>query len=226
MDALERDLVSERCRTRLRLTWNDQGEHIDTREDRNARAAECLVARIGQTCRGRSQRRAVAKSSPSTEVVTLQCAIDVGCSRSACHHSSVGLVDRSVPQGDGSSRISWWKRSRNAAVRRMECTSRDHAKLGHLGLMDCRNLFVGFPRSPPGSHIAARAQRDRCRVSLLETVFVLLTIQFGREGVVPEVMDVVAPRPQVRTNNEICADSWNDLTRLILMTHFCRRSRC
>ena len=32
VDALERDLVSERSRTRLRMTWNDQGEHVDTRK--------------------------------------------------------------------------------------------------------------------------------------------------------------------------------------------------
>ena len=34
--------MSERSRFLLRLTWSDQGEHIDTREDRNARAAACL----------------------------------------------------------------------------------------------------------------------------------------------------------------------------------------
>ena len=77
----------------------------------------------------------------------------------------------------------------------------------------------GFPRSPPGSHIATRAQElilhegsaTNARVSLLETVCVLLTIQFGREGVVLEVMDVVAPRPQVRINSEICVESWERL---------------
>ena len=64
--------------------------------------------------------------------------------------------------------------------------------------------------------ILHEASATDARVSLLETVYVLLTIQFGREGVVPEVIDVVAPRPQVRTNSEICAESWERLDEVDL----------
>ena len=58
------------------------------------------------------------------------------------HHSNVGLADRSVPQGDGYCRISWWKRSRKCGSDRMECTSRDHAKLGHHGFRGIVQLAV------------------------------------------------------------------------------------
>ena len=153
--------MSERCRTRLRLTWSDQGEHIDTREDRNARAAACLVRglarRVVAVPRGGQLPRVLRQQRWSPLNVPLMWA-------AAGQRASVGLADRSVLQGDGFCRISWWNQSRKCGSEdRMECTSRDHAKLHH-GFRGISNWssWKSHRRQSPGVD-SSRSERDRCK---------------------------------------------------------------
>ena len=139
-----------------------EGEHVDTREDCNVRAVECFKDWLDL-------------SGPP---------IDVGCGGSTSHHS-IGLVDRSVPQGDGSCRIG--------------------SEVARVGMHNARPCEVGTSQIPrvvelvdsswvpresswkshrcqsPGVDLHEASTTD-ARVSLLETVFVLLTIQFGRRS--------------------------------------------
>ena len=221
VDALERDFVSESCRTRLRLTWNDQGEHIYTREDRR---------RVGAVPRGGQLPRVLRQQRWSPLNVPLMWA-------AAGQRATIPVLDWLIKASHrvtdpvefhGGSEVA------NAAVRIGWNALRETMR--SWGITDSEGLsnwltVRGFPRSPPGSRIAAKAQElilheasaTDARVSLLETVYVLLTIQFGREGVVPEVMDVVALRPQVRTNSEICAESWERLDEVDLDALFLQK---
>ena len=152
--------MSERCRFLLWLTWSDQGEHIDTREDRNARAAACLARglarRVGAVPRGGQLPRVLRQQRWSPFNVPLMWA-------AAGQRASVGLADRSVLQ-DGFCRISWWNQSRKCGSEDlMECTSRDHAKLHHRfrGISNWSS-WKSHRRQSPGVD-SSRSERDRCK---------------------------------------------------------------
>ena len=161
VDALERDLVSERCRTRLRLTWSDQGEHIDTREDRNARAAACLVRglarRVGAVPRGGQLPRVLRQQRWSPLNVPLMWA-------AAGQRATTPVLDWLIEvshrvtdpvEFHGGSEVA------SAAVRigwnALRETMRSWGITDSEGLSNWLFVRRGFPRSPPGSHIAARA---------------------------------------------------------------------
>ena len=90
-----------------------------------------------------------------------------------------------------------------------------------------------FPRNSPGTHISARAQeyifgeanRIDARVSLMKTVFVMITIHMSREAtVVPQPGTAPSSNERRPTPQQINSSSWEQLDEVDLDEMFLMRA--
>ena len=146
--------------------------------------------------------------------------------------SIAGRVDEPVPVFGGNTSASEAVRTGWAALRfafRCWGVNSDVELSGWLS----RN---GFPATRPGHHISGRAQefiltsacREDARVALLEVVFVVITLNEGRNQT-PAEGDVVPPIPRASIGGtgiptSVPRDSWEQLDNVDLEEVFLRRT--
>ena len=204
---------------RLRLIWNSQDRLQPSVLHRDARTASCLVRglarRVGFVPIGAPLPRAIRQQRWSPLNVPLMWA-------AAGHELSTPVLDWLITEAHS---VREGSQEASAAVRHGWVALREVMRAWGIEDADGLSRWLGsqgFPMCSPGNHISARAQelilheataRD-ARVALLESVYVLITLQHGREGAVPiqqtEVRPV-APRSRVVRVLEIPAQvgsSW------------------